>query len=34
MIDGGLLFNSNSAIVQLYYGVNKLVFNEMMMKSA
>jgi hypothetical protein len=29
-----LLFNANSAIFQLYYGENKLVVNEMMMKSA
>jgi hypothetical protein len=29
-----LLFNANSAIFQLYYGENKLVINEMMMKSA
>jgi hypothetical protein len=29
-----LLFNANSAIFQLYYGENKLVFNEMMMKFA
>ena len=29
-----LLFNSNSAIFQLYYGENKLIFNEMMMRSA
>jgi hypothetical protein len=29
-----LLFNANSAIFQLYHGVNKLVFNEMMMRSA
>jgi hypothetical protein len=26
-----LLFNSNSAILQLYYGENKLIFNEMIM---
>ena len=26
-----LLFNANSAILQLYYGENKLIFNEMMM---
>ena len=24
----GLLFNANSAIFQLYYGENKLIFNE------
>jgi hypothetical protein len=29
-----LLFNVNSAIFQLYHGENKLIFNEMMMKSA
>ena len=29
-----LLFNSNSAIFQLYHGKNKLIFNEMMMRSA
>jgi hypothetical protein len=28
-----VLFNTNAAIVQLYYGENKLVFNEMMMRS-
>ena len=28
-----LLFNANSAIFQLYHGKNKLIFNEMMMKS-
>jgi hypothetical protein len=28
-----LLFNANSAIFQLYHGGNKLIFNEMMMKS-
>jgi hypothetical protein len=26
-----LLFNANSAIIQLYHGKNKLIFNEMMM---
>jgi hypothetical protein len=26
--------NANSAIFQLYYGENKLIINEMMMKSA
>jgi hypothetical protein len=25
-----LLFNANSAILQLYHGKNKLIFNEMM----
>jgi len=29
-----LLFNANSAIFQLYHGVNMLIFNEMMMRSA
>jgi hypothetical protein len=29
-----LWFNANSAIFQLYHGENKLIFNEMMMKSA
>ena len=29
-----LLFNANSAIIQLYHGKNKLFFNEMMMSSA
>jgi hypothetical protein len=29
-----LLFNANSAIFQLYHGKNKLIFNEMMMRSA
>jgi hypothetical protein len=29
-----LLFNANEAIFQLYHGENKLIFNEMMMKSA
>ena len=28
------LFNANSAIFQLYHGENKLIFNEMMMRSA
>jgi len=28
------LFNANSAIFQLYHGKSKLIFNEMMMKSA
>ena len=27
-----MLFNSNSAIFQLYHGKNKLIFNEMMMR--
>ena len=29
-----LLFNANSVIFQLYYGENKLIFNEMMMTPA
>ena len=29
-----LLLNVNSAIFQLYHGKNKLIFNEMMMRSA
>jgi hypothetical protein len=29
-----LLFSANSAIFQLYHGENKLIFNEMMMRSA
>jgi hypothetical protein len=29
-----LLFNANSAIVQLYHGENKLICNEMMMRSS
>jgi len=28
------LLSANSAILQLYHGKNKLIFNEMMMKSA
>jgi hypothetical protein len=28
------LFNANSAILQLYYGKNQLIFNEMMMRSS
>jgi hypothetical protein len=28
-----LLFNANSAIFQLYHGKNKLIVNEMMMRS-
>jgi len=28
-----LFFNANSAIFQLYQGENKLIFNEMMMRS-
>jgi hypothetical protein len=29
-----VIFNANSAIFQLYHGVAKLIFNEMMMRSA
>jgi hypothetical protein len=29
-----LLFNANSEIFQLYHGENKLIFNEIMMRSA
>jgi len=29
-----LLFNANSAIIQLYDGENKLIFNAVMMRSA
>ena len=29
-----VLINANSAIFQLYHGENKLIFNEMMMRSA
>jgi hypothetical protein len=32
-VSESLLFNANSAIYQLYYGENKLIINEMMMKS-
>jgi len=28
-----LLFNANSAIVQLYHRENKVIFNEMMMST-
>jgi len=28
------LFNANLAIIQLYHGENKLIFNELMMKPA
>jgi hypothetical protein len=28
-----LLFNANSAILQLYHGEHKLIFNEMMMSA-
>jgi len=29
-----MLLNAYSAILQLYHGENKLIFNEMMMRSA
>jgi hypothetical protein len=29
-----LYFNANSAILQLYHGENKLIYNEMIRKSA
>jgi len=29
-----LLFSANSAIFQLYHGENKLIFNDMIMRSA
>jgi hypothetical protein len=29
----GMLFNANSAIFQLYHGENKLLFNDLMMRS-
>ena len=29
-----LLLNTHSAILQLYHGENKLIFNEMMMRSS
>jgi len=29
-----MLFNANPAIGQLYHGENKLIFSEMMMRSA
>ena len=28
-----IFFNANSEIFQLYHGQNKLIFNEMMMRS-
>jgi len=28
------MLSANSAIVQLYHGVNKLIFHKMMMRSA
>jgi hypothetical protein len=33
VVSEGLLFNANSAIVQLYHSESKLIFNEMMMRS-
>ena len=33
IVSEGLSFNVNSAIFQLYHGENKLIFNEMMMRS-
>ena len=33
-VSESLLLNVNSAIFQLYYGENKLIFNAMMMKYA
>ena len=33
-LSGWLLLNVNSAIFHLYYGENKLIFNDMMMRSA
>jgi hypothetical protein len=33
MVSDWLLFNANSAIFQLYHDENKLIFNEMMMRS-
>ena len=33
-VSGWLLLNANSAIFQLCHGENKLIFNEMMMRSA
>jgi hypothetical protein len=33
-VSGWLLFNANSAIFQLHHGENKLILNEMMMRSA
>jgi hypothetical protein len=32
-VSGWLLLNANSAIFKLYHGVNKLIFNEMIMRS-
>ena len=33
MISEWLVFNANSAIYQLYHGENKLIFNEMKVRS-
>jgi uncharacterized membrane protein (GlpM family) len=33
-VGGGISFNTSSVIFQLYHGENKLIFNEMMMRSA
>jgi hypothetical protein len=33
LVSEWLLFNANSAIFQLFHGENKLIFNEMMIKS-
>jgi hypothetical protein len=34
LVSEWLLFNANSVIAQLYHGENKLIFKEMMMRSA
>jgi len=34
LVSEWLLFSANSAIFQLYYGEKKLIYNEMMMRSA
>ena len=34
LVSAYLLFNANSAIYQLYHGENKLILNEMVMRSA
>jgi hypothetical protein len=31
---GGIVFNANSSMFQPYQGENKLIFNEMMIRSA
>ena len=33
-VNESLLFSANSAIFQVYHGENKLIFNEMMLRSA